>query len=708
MLTATREMPMPTPTVRSPDWYRSATRWTQLTFVEDDPLHFDPDFWIQTMRETKSNALCLSAGGYIAFYPTKIPFHHRSKHLGETDPFGVLVEGARSLDMQVMARVDPHAIHADAAEAHPEWLAHDYDGKPIEHWAFPGIWLTDPFSTYHSEFTTEVAREIVREYDVDALFANRWEGSGIVSYSEGTRKRFFDDTGVHLPPPGQPDHDAWPVYSRWRSQKLSELVVLWDDAVKEVKPHVRFIPNRGAMLTRDLVRDMVDDHYPMFFIDKQGRSLTEAIWAPGRIGKRSRGMFPDRPVSLITSVGPEHHDYRWKDSVADPHEVLTWMVDGFAHGALPWYTKFNAHSFDTRWVGPITEAFALQARTEDLFASMTITAEVVVLDNVRIDPRSSSGAYAAPTPDEDGFYQALVEARIPFDYIADQELSLERLSAYEVLLLPNCNALSAAHVETIRDFVALGGSVVAAYESSLTDDQGERRSDLGLGELLGVTLTAPTRGPVKNNYIEITDDHPVSQGYVGTSRIVGGTHLVPVEAHPGTRVPFRFVPDYPDLPMEEVFPREAARDAALVTREHPGGGRTVYAAFDLGSLFWTTMQTDHARLITNSVRWALGGDPRVSVDGLGLLDVAVRSNGQAMAVALVNLNNPMAMRGVFRESIPLPPQELSVALPAGATGATARLVIADHDVPVEVADGRASLTVPTVDVLEVVHLTWLG
>ena len=64
--------------VRSPEWFRTATRWTQLTFVEDDPLHFDVDFWLEVMRESQSNALCLSAGGYIAFYPTKVPFHYRS------------------------------------------------------------------------------------------------------------------------------------------------------------------------------------------------------------------------------------------------------------------------------------------------------------------------------------------------------------------------------------------------------------------------------------------------------------------------------------------------------------------------------------------------------------------------------------------------------------------------------------------------------
>ena len=694
------------PGVRTIEWYRTATRWTQLTFVEDDPLHFDRDFWLSVMRESRSNALCLSAGGYMAFYPTQIPLHYRSRFLGDTDPFGDLVEGARGLDMHVMARVDPHAIHADAAQAHPEWLARDVAGNPVPHWSFPGIWLTDPFSSYHREFITDVAREIVREYDVDAVFANRWEGPNAVSYAEGTARLFFDDTGMHLPRVEDRGDPAWRAYTAWRSRKLSELVVLWDDAVREVRPHARFIPNRGSMLTRDLVREMVDDRYPMFFIDKQGRSEMEALWGAGRIGKRSRGMFPERPISLITSVGPEHGEYRWKDSVADPHEIVTWIVDGFVHGARPWYTKFNANVLDTRWVQPIIDAFRLEQRVEDLFASMRITAQVALLDNVRLDPENPWASHNTATRDEDGFYQALIEARIPFDYIADQELSAERLADYRVLVLPNSRALSEAHCQAIREFVAAGGSVVAAHESSLLDENEQPRTEFALADVLGVHLSAPPRGPLKNNYIALEGEHPLTSGYAGATRIVGGTHVVGIEAADGADVPFRFVPDYPDLPMEEVYPRAEAGPPAVVCREHSSGGRTVYLGFNVGEILWAAMQHDHARLIRNAVSWALREQITVRVEGPGLVDVAVRTNSGGVAVALVNLNNPMAMRGQNRETIPLPPQEVSVALPDGVTNADARLVLAGTPVVAHIAGGRAHVSVPTVDVLEVVHLTW--
>ena len=211
-----------------PNWPLAATRWAQVTLAEDDPEHFDADFWLRLMRDSKSNATCISAGGYVAYYPTRLEYHYRSKYLGDTDPFGALVDGARTLGMSVMARVDPHAIHADAAAAHPEWLARDRDGNPIEHWAYPGVWLTCAFTPYHREFVTEVVREIVHEYGVDAVFANRWEGYYGISYSEDARRSFRDETGLELP--ADEHAEGWTQYVAWRRHRLGELVGIWDQA----------------------------------------------------------------------------------------------------------------------------------------------------------------------------------------------------------------------------------------------------------------------------------------------------------------------------------------------------------------------------------------------------------------------------------------------------------------------------------------------
>jgi hypothetical protein len=53
-------------------WFDKPMRWAQLTLAENDPGRYDPGFWLDYFRRTHSDAACLSAGGCVAYYPTKI------------------------------------------------------------------------------------------------------------------------------------------------------------------------------------------------------------------------------------------------------------------------------------------------------------------------------------------------------------------------------------------------------------------------------------------------------------------------------------------------------------------------------------------------------------------------------------------------------------------------------------------------------------
>src|SRR6185369_5288343 len=183
---------------RPPSWIERATRWAQLTLVEDDPGKFDPKFWLDYFHRTHSNAVCLSAGGCVAYYPTQVPFHHRSAWLKDSDPFGALVAGCRKLGMGVIARTDPHATYDDAHDAHPEWIAVDAGGRPRRHWASPEMWVTCALGPYNFEFMTDVKKEIMSRYHVDGIFINRWDGSGMC-YCAECRKNFKATSGFDLP-----------------------------------------------------------------------------------------------------------------------------------------------------------------------------------------------------------------------------------------------------------------------------------------------------------------------------------------------------------------------------------------------------------------------------------------------------------------------------------------------------------------------------
>src|SRR5437667_575605 len=130
-------------------WFDRPMRWAQLTLVENDPGRFDPAFWLDYFRRLHADAATLSAGGIVAYYPTEVPLHHRSDSLGTGDPFGELVTGCRKLNMNVLARVDPHAVRDEVKQAHPDWISTTAAGEPRRHWANPELWVSCALGPYN-------------------------------------------------------------------------------------------------------------------------------------------------------------------------------------------------------------------------------------------------------------------------------------------------------------------------------------------------------------------------------------------------------------------------------------------------------------------------------------------------------------------------------------------------------------------------------
>jgi len=64
-------------------WYAVMRRCGQINFNERDPLMMDVNAWADYWASLKVDALLLNGGGIVAFYPTQVPYHHRSEFLGK-------------------------------------------------------------------------------------------------------------------------------------------------------------------------------------------------------------------------------------------------------------------------------------------------------------------------------------------------------------------------------------------------------------------------------------------------------------------------------------------------------------------------------------------------------------------------------------------------------------------------------------------------
>ncbi len=425
-------------------WYDRPMRWAQLTLVEDDPGKYNPQFWLDYFRRTHSDAACLSAGGCVAYYPTKVPLHYRSKFLSDRDCFGELLAGCRKLGMNVVARTDPHAVHNDVYEAHPDWIAVDAQGRKRRHWADPELWVTCALGPYNFEFMTEVTREIVMLYKVDGIFANRWDGSGMC-YCEHCQKNFKAFSGLDLPRTTNPQDPARRQYIVWRQQRLFELWRLWDGEIKKINPAASYIANAGGGALSDLDMKTIGELAPTLFADRQARRGLMPPWFNGKNGKEYGATLGRKAIVGIFSVGVEE-PYRWKDSVQNGDEIRLWVADGVAHNLRPWFTKFNGKIIDRRWLKVVEDIYHWHYRNQQYLRNERSLARIGLVYSQQTATFYGGEQDRAKVEDHAlGFYQALVEARIPFDMVHDRMLDASNIDRYRTLILPNIAALCHLH-----------------------------------------------------------------------------------------------------------------------------------------------------------------------------------------------------------------------------------------------------------------------
>jgi hypothetical protein len=686
----------------TPSWADKPMRWAQLALVEDDCEKFDLKFWLDYFKHTNSDGVCLSGGGCVAFYPTKITFHHCSQWLGNRDVLGELITGCRKLGMVVLVRTDPHATYDDAADAHPDWIAVDANGNKRRHWASPEMWVTCALGPYNFEFMTEVKKEIMSRYRPDGIFINRWNGSGMC-YCEHCVKNFKAASGFELPRTDEPRDPARRAYVLWREQRLFDLWQTWDRAVREINPDSCVIPNTGG-LNSPLDMKKIGELAPMLVADRQARRGLMAPWAIGMSAKEYRATMGRKPIVGMFSVGVEEL-YRWKDSVQNAEEIRLWAADLVANGMRPWFIKFGAVLHDERWLKPVENIFVRHARWEKYLRNKRPVARVGIV-------YSQQTAWFVGNRTEEhlnGWYQALIEARVPFELVHEKLLDAEHVSQFKTLILPNIVALSNAQCAQLREFVERGGGVIATHETSLCDEFGARRGNFGLAELFGVNFAGKNVPRMQNAYLrlehEATRHHLLLKGLEDAPRIIHGVSRLEVEPREKLPpMPLTLIPSYPDLPMEKVFPRVEKTDIAQVFLREIGKGRVVYFPWDIDRTFWEVLSTDHGKLLRNSLAWATNEEPSLTVTGPGILDVTMWEQKSSFTIHLVNLTNPMLMKGPVRELIPVGQQIVRVQLPHGIRAKKLRLLAAETIPKVHQNGSELIITVPSILDHEVVAI----
>lgn len=678
---------------REMPWYDQFIRFGQVVLHEADPPHVDIDWWQERWRENGFGGVALSAGGVLAFYPTDVPFHRRSRWLGERDVFGEMVEAAKQQDLVVLARIDPSLGHEDLYYAHADWFMVDHDGRPRSD---NGLYYTCINSPYYREYLPAIVREIAEKYPVDGFLGHNWQGHREICYCTYCEKRYAREAEMRLPPPMRSAADAEEErahrgWQRWRREVDEELWSFLDRVTKEARANTLWVGDTTQGRVASLAEFVVGQH--------EGGHGGNPLWTAGLVSRKARGVAGRGKAAYVTIDAGSG-----AAGAISPATISVTLAEILAHGAWPW-TSMAAVPRDRRVLKEMAPTLAWQSQQQQLLGGRMPGATVGV---VYADTDDTS-AYSGFNSHVMGACLALLRARIPFDLVELERIQAGALQDYQVIVLPNISELADSHCQQIRSAVSSGRSLVATFETSRRDTSGEYRTDFGLGDVFGVTATghAPL-GSLENAQYQIGGDHPIIQPFADTIVLPAAARLSLVQPLTRTETPLVLVPPAPAEPAEFALPELPPISRPVIFAREQEQSRIVYFPGDIDHAIWQQNEMDLAGLLASAVRWAHGSELPVTVAGPGLVDIGVHIFGNMLQVHLVNLTSADAWRGIVEEVVTVGAQELRVVLQPGNAVQEALLLVSGASAEYSVSDNVLRVTIPQLGTHELVTVRFVA
>ncbi len=684
-------------------WQQKIRRVGQSNMTEHDPAVMNIEAWADYWHSADAGIVFVSVTGILAFYPSKVKFHRHGKYLHGRDFFGECVSAAKKRNMRVVARMSPDLNWGDALEAHPEWAMRNKDGSVQFSNEEPRLFKTCMFSTYMDDYIPAIMHEINSLYDVDCFYTNGWPPLGSLPECHCA-------ICSRLPPSGTPAY--WRVFN----DRVFEVWQKYDAIAKEKKPESFFFANLGGNVRGGPNLHRLGEIAAWFQADNQGRTYGDAaVWGCGLQGRVCNAIMDGKFAANVTAAYSTGA-ITWRNASKNPAEAQMWLNETLAGGMVPYYHFVGSEDGlgeDRRWQKVGADYFRWTARHDAHFRTRRSIANIGVVMG-----QSTQLLYPGPATDRShaymhettqGIYDALLRGRFAFDFVHEDRLEPERLSKYRALLLPNIAMLSDEQCQQIRDYVRSGGSIMASFETSVYDENLNRRADFGLADVFDIHNAGEVIGTNGNAYYarienpEQPHPHSVLEGFKDTNWLPGAQNRIPLK--PIRNPVLTVVPGFVRYPPELAYPPVPRTDEPAVVLRETGASRTAYFPGDIERSYWLTGHGDLLRLLHNTIRWITRDERIIHVDGDGFIEVFGWETTPGYTVHLLNYTNPDAQHGWMQATYALGPQSVQMKLPQGIEVKSIELLRNGEQASFAQKDRVLRFTIPRVEDYEVAAIT---
>ena len=714
-------------------WYRSAKRWGQTNLVEIDPQRYDGAWWRAHWKSTRIQGVIVNAGGIVAYYPSRFPLHHRAKTLGGCDLYGEIVRDARTAGLKVIARMDSNRVAEDFYRAHPDWICVDASGKPYRQ---ADKYITCINSPYYWEYLPEVMREIIGRSGPDGFADNSWAGipRKNICHCRYCAESFRAYSGLNLPSASDWADERYRRWIRWNYQRRTDLWEFNNSVTMAAGgDHCRWMGMISGNVLNNSSRfidlQAILARTEIVMLDHQRRNVIDGFADNTEAGKRLHEVGGWH--KLIPESMPQYQlgAPAFRLASMPRAELRLWSSAGFAGGIQPWWHHIGSLHEDRRQYRSAEPVFSWHEENQDVLLDRQPLADIgVVWSQDNHDFYGQDKTEDRTMAPYRGVTQALDQAGLAYLPVHADAIAAAP-GRFAVLILPNIGALSSSQAEAIKAFAEAGGSVIATSETGLYDENGNRRPDFALCDLFGVRRGEGQHGgqdlansdietSARHTYIRLSPEsraavygpadttapeplgtrHPILQGLDETDTIPFGGYLPVVNVDEHVAVLATFIPDFPIYPPETSWMRQPHSDLPMITlRDHASGGKLIWLAADLDRCFARDRHPEHALIIANAARWAVGRQAAVTLEGTyGVISPSLYEQDGRYILHLNNRLITASVPGRQSELIPIGPVTVRLRLGLGETADVVQLRVAGEQVTATSKGQELVFTVPQV------------
>lgn len=602
-------------------WYNQPLRILQTVLREPDASRYDAKAVVAYMEKSACNTLVVNAGGIVDFFQNPLPAANVNSFMGNRDILKEITEACHVAGIRVIGRVDFRGVEEKIYRQFPDWFSVDKAQQPMQlDYTRPQLYASCYTGYYRNAHAEEFIKHLMKNYKLDGIWHNSIGISGIC-YCKHCEQAFRSTTGTTLPDLSTASEADLSKYMEWKSKVANSHMDRMKKTVKSFGDDKVYTAEVFSMFeTGGRIHSGIDlynarDHFDFlvsvaFLTGNTEHIQYEDLTYANTIIKFLKSMSPEKEAIILYGGNGTSHRY-----VMDPPvDLNVWLWQALAAGGRFWNCSFTgphpADTHDRRNAFQNLEAYQFVKDHEKILANHTPVANIGIYYSrpTRLFYRNQNQEGDRFDASIKGMEGILIESHIPYDFIPDHQLSKNRLSKYQVVILPNVKCLSDKEIELLRNYSANGGNILATFETSLYDNNGRKRPDFGLADLFGCSFTGEKINTQKDCYQFIADPtHPiVNPDSSETELFINAGYTLLCKTQPAAKKICTYVPIVHNQPPEKAWTTAWSVEFPTVLENTFKKGKILYFANQPDQISFEMGHPDVRNLLSRGVRYLAG------------------------------------------------------------------------------------------------------